>query len=99
MTKRLEVNNQAEINLDEVVSPAILAGVLGISVPMVYDSRKQGKLPPNSDATYRQCIQQYVQWHKARSNLKAGSIAEKKMLQEIRNGIARYSCLDGAWLP
>lgn len=95
MSRRLEVSNQAEIDLDSVVSPAVLAGILGISVPMIYDSRKQGKLPPNSDATYRQSIQQYVQWHKARSNVKASSMAERKMLQEIRNGIAKEEL---AWL-
>lgn len=89
MPTRLEVSNQAEINLDETVSPSVLAGILGVSVPMIYDGRKQGKLPSNSNATYRECIQQYVQWHKARSNMKASSMAERKMLQEIRNGIAK----------
>ena len=86
---RLETDKAGEIDLDLPVSPAILAGILGISIPMVYQGRQDGKLPPESNATYRNCIQQYVQWHKKRSNVKASSMAERKMLQEIRNGIAK----------
>ena len=79
----------AQIDLDTPASPAVLAGILGISVPMIYQGRQDGKLPPESNASYRNCIQQYVQWHKKRSNTKASNMAEKKMLQEIRNGIAK----------
>ena len=86
---RLETDNKGDINLEDAVSPAVLAGILGISVPMIYQARQDGKLPPESNATYRNCIQQYVQWHKKRSNVKASSMAERKMLQEIRNGIAK----------
>lgn len=78
-----------QIDLDTPASPAVLSGILGISVPMIYQGRQDGKLPPESNASYRNCIQQYVQWHKKRSNTKASNMAEKKMLQEIRNGIAK----------
>ena len=78
------------INLESKTSPAILSGLLGMaSEQMVYQARQNGKLPPENDATYRQSIVHYIEWHKNRSNSKSGSMHERKMLQEIRNGIAK----------
>lgn len=92
---RQDVSLISVIDLDSSIEPAVLAGILGISVPMIYASRKEGKLPGDTRASYRTCIQHYVAWHKQRSNLKAGNIMEKKLLQDIRNGIAKEEML---WL-
>lgn len=84
-----EFENKSIIDMDAIISPAVLSGILGISVPMVFQGKQDGKLPPESNSTYRRNIQQYIQWHKQRNNLKAGTIAEKKMVQDTRNGAAK----------
>lgn len=84
-----DISLVSEINLEDQVSPAILAGILGISVPMIYQGRQEGKLPADTRASYRTCIQHYIQWHKKRSNAKASNMLEKKVIQEIRNLVAK----------
>ena len=86
-TKDVLLVNQ--INLDAKAVPAILAGILGISVPMIYQGRQEGKLPGDPDSSYRDCIQHYVQFHKRRSNLKSSSVVERKLIQDIRLSMAK----------
>lgn len=74
---------------DDVNSPAVLAGILGIPVPMVYQGRQDGKLPSDPEATYRECIQQYINFYKKKINSKSTSMSEAKLAQDIRNGIAK----------
>lgn len=77
------------INLDSTVSPAILAGILNIPVPMVYQGRQDGKLPSSAEVSYREAIHHYINFYKKKMNSKSTSMAEAKMAQDIRNGIAK----------
>ena len=89
------VSFDGKINLDSPVQPAVLAGILGISVNYVYQNRQENKLPLDPNTTYRQNIQHYLNWYKQKSVVKSSSIAEAKMLQDIRNSVARTEL---AWL-
>jgi hypothetical protein len=72
------------INLDGKTSPAVLAGLLGVNVQLIYQYRQDGKLPPNSDASYRDCIKHYTLFWKERSIKKANNVSEAAMLQKIQ---------------
>lgn len=77
------------IHLDSPASSTVLSGILDISVSMVHNGRSDGKLPGNTQASYRECIQHYVNHYKTKVNSKAGSMYEAKIEQDIRNGIAK----------
>lgn len=81
--------NKAEINLDQKASPIVLAGILGVNIERIYHSRQDGKLPASAEATYRTCIQHYINHYKSKINLKAGTIYEEQVKQAIRNNIAK----------
>lgn len=77
------------IDLDKPISPARLAGVLGISAAMVYQGMQDGKLPVKTSATYRECLHHYIGYYKKRVNSRSTSMSEAKLAQDIRNGIAK----------
>lgn len=81
--------NPIVIALDEPASPAILAGLLGINVAMVYQAKQDGKLPSDPDASYRDCILQYVKFYKDKITGRGGDLYEQKLRQEVRNGLAK----------
>ncbi len=81
--------NSSIIHLDTQASPAILAGVLGINVSSVNQGRQTNMLPPNSSATYRQCIQHYVNHWKQKSSRRASSISEAAALQKMKLDAAK----------
>lgn len=81
--------NPAIIHLDTQASPAILAGVLGINVSSVNQGRQTNMLPPNSSATYRQCIQHYVNHWKQKSSRRASSISEAALMQKMKLDAAK----------
>jgi uncharacterized protein YaaN involved in tellurite resistance len=56
---------------------------------MVYQGRQDGKLPASPDASYRDCIQHYISFYKKKINSRSTSMAEAKLAQDIRNGIAK----------
>lgn len=85
----LDETNKGIIDLNTEAVPAILAGMLDISVPMVYQGRQDGKLPAKKTATYKECIQQYVKFYKNKIHSAAGTMVEAKLQQDIRNGIAK----------
>lgn len=87
--------NKSIVNLDTVASPAILAGILGINVSSVNQGRQTNMLPPNSSATYRQCIQHYVNHWKQKSSRRAGSISEAALLQKMKLDAAKT---EAEWL-
>lgn len=85
----LEIQTKGYIRIDDPASPATLAGILGIAVPLVYQGRQDGKLPSNTEASYRDCIQQYITFYKRKINSRSTSMSEAKLAQDIRNGIAK----------
>ena len=85
----LDKTNKAIIDLDAQASPAILAGILDIPVSMVHQGRQDGKLPSKTSASYRECIQQYTFYYKKKISTRSTSMAEAKLAQDIRNGIAK----------
>ena len=85
----LDPDNAGFIDINDVAVPAILSGILGISVPMIYQGRQDGKLPANLKATYKECIQCYVEHYKGKVTKKSGDMYEAKLEQDVRNGIAK----------
>ena len=83
------VQTKGYVQPDQTASPAVLAGILGIPVPMIYQGRQDGKLPASAEATYRDCIQHYINFYKKKMNSRSTSMAEAKLAQDIRNGIAK----------
>jgi len=77
------------INLNGQCSPAVLAGVLGINVQQVYQFRQDGKLPPNSDASFRDCIKWHTTFWKTKSISKANSMGEAALIQKIKLDTAK----------
>jgi hypothetical protein len=78
-----------QINIHDKPSPAVLAGLLGISVQMVYQGRQDGKLPPNADATYKECINHYINYWKTKSSSKVSNVSEAALLQKIKLDTAK----------
>lgn len=72
------------IDLNAEASPAVLSGVLGCNVSLVYQFRQDGKLPPNSDASYRDCVKHHIQYWKKKSISKANNMAEANLAQSIQ---------------
>lgn len=72
------------INLDEPASPAVLSGLFSKNVSLIYQMRQDGKLPPNSTATYRDCIKHYTEFLQNRASKKASNVAEASLLQKIQ---------------
>ena len=62
---------------------------IDVSTPMIYQYRQENKLPPDENATYRQCIHFYLNWYKTKVNVKSSDLYERNMLQSIRNGIVK----------
>jgi hypothetical protein len=85
----LDSTNKGFIDINDSNDANILAGLLGISVQMVYAARKDGKLPAKTEATYKECIQQYINFYKTKVSSKASSMYDAKLEQDIRNGIAK----------
>ena len=72
------------INLDDGASPAVLSGLFSKNVSLIYQMRQDGKLPPNSSATYRDCIKHYTEFLQNRATKKASNVAEASLLQKIQ---------------
>lgn len=81
---RLSHSSGQMINLDEPASPAVLSGLFSKNVSLIYQMRQDGKLPPNSDATYRACIKHYTEFLQTRASKKASNVAEASLLQKIQ---------------
>lgn len=62
---------QGLVNIDGLVSPAILASIIGCNVSLVYQEVQAGRLPnPLVDHTYRDCLQMYIKHFKKSQDLK-----------------------------
>lgn len=83
------VSFESTIDLDVARQPAVLAGILGISTPYVYQCIQEAKLPTDPNTSYRECIQFYLNWYKNKSLVKSTSVMEAKLHQDIRNGVAK----------
>lgn len=77
------------IDINAQASPAVLSGILGINVQQIYSSRQDGKLPPNSDASYRDCIKWYTIFYKTKSQSKASNMGEAALVQKIKLDAAK----------
>lgn len=77
-----DVINNSYINLDDKVSPQVLAGLLGINVSLLYQEVQAARLPTElSEATYRECVHQYLNYYKKKQDLK---IEKEKHEQELK---------------
>jgi hypothetical protein len=83
------------VDINSAVSPAVLSGLLGCNVAMIYQYRQDGKLPPNSDASYRDCIKQHISFWKTKASGKANNMAEAALVQKIQLDRART---EAQWL-
>lgn len=71
------------IDIDSNVSPAILAGILGINVSLLYQESQKGRLPPVLiESTYRECIQMYVTHFKKNNEVKLEKEKNERELKE-----------------
>lgn len=77
------------LNMNGEASPAVLAGIFGINVSQIYQFRQDGKLPPNSDASYRECIKWHLTFYKTKSISKASSMGEAALIQKIKLDTAK----------
>lgn len=89
------VRSKQLIDVAGEASPAVLAGILGINVSLIYQYRQDGKLPPNSDASYRDSILHHVKYLKRVVSGKASSSAEAATIQKIKLDTAKT---EQAWL-
>jgi hypothetical protein len=85
----MESENTQLININGKVSPAVLASLLGINVSMVHQGRQDGKLPPNSSANYRECLNHYINYWKSKSASKVSNVSEAALLQKIKLDTAK----------
>lgn len=76
--------NYGIIDLNTPIKPAILAGILNIPVSMISQGRQDGKLPARTDATYRECIHQYIGHYKSKMAAKSSTMYDAKIEQDIR---------------
>ena len=83
------------VDINGEISPAVLAGILGCNVSMVYQYRQDGKLPPNSDASLRDCLKHHVTYWKNKSIQKATGLSEAALLQKVQLDRART---ESTWL-
>ena len=90
-----ELDSKQVININGKTSPAVLASLLGINVSMVYQGRQDGKLPPNPDASYRECITNYCNYWKTKSSSKVSNVGEAALLQKIKLDAAKT---ESQWL-
>lgn len=83
--------NHAEFNtmLDSPHSPAVLAGILGVNVSLIYQMRQSNKLPPDSNASYRACLQHHLTYYKNAAARRASNITDAAALQKIKLDEAR----------
>jgi hypothetical protein len=84
-----DTNSKFLIDLDSKVSPATLAGMLGISTGMVYQGQQDGKLPVKTTTTYREALHHYIGYYKKKVTSRSTSMGEAKLAQDIRNGVAK----------
>lgn len=82
--QRLDHENYGIIDINSPASPAVLAGILGITVAMIYQYRQNGQLPANTNASYSECISHHVKYFKTRNNAKASSSIELKILADTK---------------
>jgi len=75
-------SNSLIVNLDEKVSPIVLASILGMNISLVYQESQAGRLPlVITEATYKECIQMYITHFKKSVDLK---LAKEQNEQELR---------------
>ena len=73
------------INIDEKVSPAVLAGLLNRNISLIYQWAQIGRLPDikNGSFTYRECIDHIVTTLLFKAEAKILKVQEEARLKEI----------------
>lgn len=65
------MDNSQIIDIDSKVSPAILAGILGINISLLYQNQQAGVVKkPIIDYTYREFLQEYIEYYKKSTEVK-----------------------------
>lgn len=83
------------VDLNGEVSPAVLAGLLDCNVSLIYQMRQNGRLPPNSDASLRDCVKHHIAFWKQKSINKVNGLQDAATVQKIQLDRART---ESAWL-
>ena len=86
---------EQNVNLNGQVSPSLLAGILECEPAQIYANRQSGKLPPDSGASLKICLQWYINFLKEKASKKASSTAEAALLQKTKLDRAKT---EQAWL-
>jgi hypothetical protein len=81
--------NAHDVLLTNKRSPAILANMLGCYPENIFQMEQDGRLPPNRDANYIECIKHHLAYLKGKVNAKRTTMGEAKLEQDIRNGKAK----------
>jgi len=75
-------SNSLIVNMDEKVSPIVLASILGINISLVYQESQAGRLPlVLTEATYKECLQMYIAHFKKSVDLK---LVKEQNEQELK---------------
>ena len=72
------------IDLNGPVSPAVLAGLFGVSVANIYQYRQNGRLPADTGASYRDCFLHHITFMKDKAGGKVASLREAGELQRLQ---------------
>lgn len=83
--------------LDDKVSPAILAAILGYTAPLLYQEAARGVIPVNFiDYTYKEIIHNYVRYFKKAQDVKlARETHAQGMSRGRKGGIGGFTKSDG----
>lgn len=81
--------NPHDVFLSQKISPAILSAMLGCYPENIYQMRQDGRLPPDPEANYFECIKHHLTYLKGKVNAKRTTMGEAKLEQDIRNGKAK----------
>ena len=78
-------SNVPIINMDAKVSPIVLASILGVNISLVYQEAQSGRLPLNlTEATYKECIQMYINHFKKSVDLRVAKEANEQELRKAK---------------
>lgn len=85
------------ICLDDKVSPAILAAILGYTAPLLYQEAARGVIPVNFiDYSYKEIIHNYVRYFKKAQDVKlAKETHAQEMSRGRKGGISSFTKSDG----
>ena len=93
--KAMEEKGRLLVNINGEVPPAILAGFLDCNVSLVYQMRQNGRLPPDSGASFKDCIRHHLSYWKTKAASKVNGLQDAATLQKIQLDRAKT---EQAWI-